>query len=66
MFNASEAPVSYRIIPAQEGKRWFRAVDTAMPSPEDIVEAGVEAALAKQEEYLVRELSVVVLVSKVV
>jgi isoamylase len=66
MFNASEVSVPFRIVPALEGKRWFRAVDTARPSPEDIVEAGSEAALSKQEEYLVRELSVVVLVSKVV
>lgn len=66
MFNASSLPVSFSVVAAPVGKLWFRAVDTSLPSPEDIVEAGVEAAILKQDEYLVRELSVAVLVSKAV
>jgi isoamylase len=66
MFNASNLPVTFSVVGAPEEKRWFRAVDTSLPSPDDIVETGVEGVVSKQGEYLVRELSVVVLISKAV
>jgi len=50
-------------IPSIEGRKWFRAVDTALPSPEDIAEAGQEVEIASNI-YHVNGRSVVVLLSK--
>jgi glycogen operon protein len=60
MINAYWEPLSFDI---QEwgGGGWRRVVDTALPSPQDIVDAGGEAALASPT-YQVQPRSVVVLV----
>ena len=50
-------------LPPVPGRRWYRAVDTALASPDDIADAGSEA-LITTEEYLATSHSVVVLVSK--
>ena len=50
-------------LPGVEGRRWFRAVDTALPSPQDIASEGKEVPVAGQT-YLVTQRSVVVLVSR--
>jgi len=50
-------------IPSIEGMKWFRAVDTALPSPEDIAEAGQEVEISGNT-YHVNGRSVVVLLSK--
>ncbi len=50
-------------IPLCPGRRWYRSVDTALPSPEDISDLGDEV-LIEGEGYLVTPRSVVVLISK--
>jgi isoamylase len=43
---------------------WFRLADTALPSPQDIAEEGLEFPLLSQESYLVRAHSVAIFVAK--
>jgi isoamylase len=50
-------------IPSIEGRKWFRAVDTALPSPEDIAEVGQEVEISGNT-YHVNGRSAVVLLSK--
>ena len=47
------------------GKReWFRLVDTALPSPQDIADEGQEFPLLSQESYPVQGRSVAIFVAK--
>jgi isoamylase len=47
------------------GKRtWFRVVDTALPSPQDIADQGHEFPLQSQEKYPVKARTVVIFVAK--
>ncbi|MDR2716457.1 MAG: glycogen debranching protein GlgX [Treponema sp.] len=66
MFNAGTDPVIFSIPPtASPGhKRWFRAVDTGMSSPKDILPAGSEESLDLPYKYIVKARSVVILISK--
>jgi isoamylase len=50
-------------LPAVPGRRWYRAADTALASPDDIVDVGSEAPVTT-DDYLATSHSVVVLVSK--
>lgn len=50
-------------IPPIKGRRWCKVIDTALPSPMDIVEPGEETVVSSNV-YSVKERSVVVLVSK--
>jgi isoamylase len=50
-------------LPQVPGRTWFRSVDTALPAPQDIAEAGQEVRLAGNN-YIVSGHSVVVLISK--
>ena len=50
-------------IPAIESRKWYRVVDTALPSPEDILESGQEQ-LIEDKTYLVEGRSIVVLISQ--
>lgn len=50
-------------IPSIEGREWYKVVDTAEPSPMDIVESGQEA-MVSGNVCLVKGRSVVVLISK--
>ena len=50
-------------IPDVDGRTWFRVVDTARPSPEDIVEPGQEVPIS-DGVYRAKGRSVVVLVSR--
>ncbi len=50
-------------IPPIIGRDWYRSVDTALPSPQDIVEPGKEPQISGST-YLVTGRSVVVLISK--
>jgi glycogen operon protein len=47
-------------VPAGSASSWRRVVDTALPSPQDIVEPGKEPHL-QNETYEVRARSIVVL-----
>jgi glycogen operon protein len=65
MFNGSEKPVSFVIAPPPPGKSWARVADTGLPSPEDILEAGSEIVLGKQQQdYTLQGRSMVILISK--
>jgi glycogen operon protein len=64
IFNAGLDPVAYTIPPAIGHKQWYRAVDTSLSSPEDILSAGTEEPLALTNKYKVKARSVVIFVSK--
>jgi glycogen operon protein len=64
MFNGGEEPVEFRICDPLDGKKWLRAVDTGLPSPEDILAPGNETVLDNPNTYQVKERSVVVLISR--
>jgi glycogen operon protein len=51
-------------LPAVSGRGWWRAVDTSLPSPEDIAEPGREIEVKPIDHYRVNSHSVVVLVSR--
>ncbi|ELS00056.1 glycogen debranching protein GlgX [Gloeocapsa sp. PCC 73106] len=50
-------------LPTISGQNWYRFIDTALPTPEDIVPLG-ESVLIKGNTYLVTSRSIVVLESK--
>jgi isoamylase len=50
-------------IPSIKDRKWYRVVDTALPSPIDIAEPGEETVVSG-DVYSVKERSVVVLISK--
>jgi glycogen operon protein len=51
-------------LPGIGPRQWFRLVDTALPSPQDIAEEGLEYPLLSQESYPVKARSVAIFVSK--
>ncbi|MFI5367503.1 MAG: glycogen debranching protein GlgX [Spirochaetia bacterium] len=64
MFNASTEEVLFTLAPIPQGKEgWYRALDTALPSPRDIVPPGEEERL-NRETYRVEARSTVVLLSR--
>ena len=50
-------------LPQVDGRCWFKAIDTAEPSPRDIADPGEEVKVAGSS-WRVRERSIVVLISK--
>jgi hypothetical protein len=62
MFNAGPVDQLFTVVPPLEGKRWFRALDTGLPSPNDI--SGEGSALERQDRYQVKAHSIVALLSK--
>ena len=64
MFNAGLDPVVFTIEKTLSSKAWFRAVDTSLNSPEDILSPGSEKLLASQQKYTVKARSTVILLSK--
>ena len=64
MFNASLDPVVFFVPAAGDRKMWFRAVDTSLNSPDDILPAGNEIALPNQHKYTVKARSMTILISK--
>ncbi|MFA6507490.1 MAG: glycogen debranching protein GlgX [Treponemataceae bacterium] len=64
LFNAGADQCPFILAPPVEGTVWFRAIDTAKASPNDIVAPGSEKNIPTQKEYLLRGRSVVVLISK--
>lgn len=52
-------------LPAlQEGKKWYLAVDTGLPSPEDAFELNKEELLKEQRRYVLLANSTVILIGK--
>jgi glycogen operon protein len=64
MFNSGLRTVKFKICKPLDGKKWVRAVDTSLPSPQDILSPGSEAPLSDPETYPLRERSIAVLVSQ--
>jgi glycogen operon protein len=64
MFNPGLDPVLFHIPSAVNRKRWFRAIDTSLGSPQDILSAGNEEPLTPPYKYSVKARSIVILISK--
>jgi glycogen operon protein len=64
MFNAGNKRTMFSVCDPLYGKRWVRAVDTALPSPEDILLPGTEKELQYVRRYVVQARSMVILISK--
>jgi glycogen operon protein len=64
IYNAKDASAVFKIGEAPSGHLWCRAIDTSLPSPEDLCEAGKEPALNPQGEYAVAPRSFVLLISR--
>ncbi len=62
--NAYWEPLALGLPPLTGNRRWFRAIDTALASPDDICEQGREPCLEDQHRYEIHSRSVVVLVGK--
>ncbi|GHV70434.1 glycogen operon protein GlgX homolog [Spirochaetia bacterium] len=65
MFNSGPKQVRFKVCDPMPGKKWVRSVDTGLRSPEDILGAGNEKTLLAPDSYLLKERSVVILISKV-
>ena len=64
IFNAGEDSALFAIGAAPMARRWYRVIDSSLPSPEDILPPGEELLLVPQDEYAVAPRSMVVLLSK--
>jgi glycogen operon protein len=64
MLNGGDKDVVFKVCDALDGKKWVRAIDTGLSSPNDIMTPGKEVGLEKYSEYLVKERSMVVLISR--
>jgi glycogen operon protein len=66
MFNGGGTDVNFKVSDPPDGKKWVRAVDTALPSPNDILLQGSEAALENPSVYKMKHHSMVVLLSRLI
>ena len=64
MFNASETVLKFVVPKLPSGKTWWRALDTALTTPRDIVPDGKEYPVKPNRPYRVAPRSLVVLLSK--
>ena len=64
IFNASKKLHAFNLPKLPSEKKWWRAVDTSLPSPQDIVPEGEEVFVKPDSRYAVAPLSTVVLISK--
>jgi isoamylase len=62
IFNMDDQALGFD-LPVLNGRSWLRAVDTSLPSPQDIAPIG-EEALVNTTQYLAQPRSVVVLISR--
>ncbi|HEY4028281.1 MAG TPA: glycogen debranching protein GlgX [Candidatus Dormibacteraeota bacterium] len=62
MLNMHSGPLEFEVARVP-GRRWLRAVDTSLPSPEDVLEEGEEAPI-RGESYLLEARSCAILVSR--
>jgi isoamylase len=63
MLNMANQDLDFEIPPVA-GRRWRRAVDTSLPSPQDIALSGDEIEVKPDDHYRVNAHSVVVLISQ--
>lgn len=45
-------------------RRWYRVIDSSLPSPEDLADPGSEVILVPQDEYAMSPRSLVLLISR--
>lgn len=64
MCNSSLKDKTVRLPQAPRGKKWYRTVDTSIPSPEDILEPGCEELLQVQTRYVLPSRSAALLISR--
>jgi glycogen operon protein len=64
ILNMHYEPLTFELPVLPKGAAWFRAIDTALPEPNDIVQPGKEEGLANQLSLSVTDRSVVVLIGK--
>ncbi len=64
VFNAWRDVVKFVVPPAPNGKRWRRAIDTALASPLDIVGLDEGPVVAVRAEYAVAPFSLIVLIAE--
>ena len=62
LFNASPGPLAFRLPPA--ARRWHRAVDTSLPSPQDVCEPGQEPPVEPPDAYTLAGRTLVVLLGR--
>jgi glycogen operon protein len=63
MINSWREPLEFELPALSKGQHWHRAIDTFLPSPEDIAEQNHEKVVSTQT-YKVQPYSTVVLISK--
>jgi isoamylase len=62
MLNANDAEVLFTLAPVPQGKEaWHRAIDTALPSPRDILAPGAEERVGRDTRLLAARSMVVML-----
>lgn len=64
MANGSRKAVAFQVVAPLAGKRWFRAIDTALPDDECFPADGEEPPIATDGVYPVRGKSFVVLIAR--
>ncbi len=64
MFNSSNQSHFFYLPPAPNGRGWHLALDTGLPSPQDVVFPGEEMELEPTPGYRVKARSMVVLLAK--
>ena len=64
MFNSGLEPRLFAVAEAPGEKIWYRALDTALPSPDDILHPGTEQIVSPKDRYTVKARSAVILISK--
>jgi glycogen operon protein len=62
--NAYWGPLNFRIPAAPSGRAWRRAVDTSLPSPDDIVPEDEGRPVAVRQVYRVESHAMIILVSE--
>jgi isoamylase len=62
LFNAGPDPLVFRLPPVR--RRWHRAVDTALPSPQDAPEPGQEPPVEPADTYTLEGRSLAVLLAR--
>jgi glycogen operon protein len=62
--NAWQDPIDFRIPAAPTGRPWFRAIDTYLDSPKDIVKDDRGASVLAGSRYAVGDRSMLVLISQ--
>jgi glycogen operon protein len=63
MFNSGTEQSPFT-VPDAKSKKWFRSIDTALPSPDDILMPGMEHPIPTNGIYLMKPRSMAALISR--